>query len=58
MLVVKKLIVAKLDPQSFPALLGCYLAAALLVLGLLTALYPALKRIAPRLTNILVGGKI
>lgn len=58
MLVVKKLIVAKVDPQNFPALLGCYLAAALLVLGLLSALYPALKRISPRLTNILVGGKI
>jgi len=58
MLVVKKLIVAKVDPQSFPALLGCYLAAVLLVLGLLSALYPALKKIAPRLTNILIGGKI
>lgn len=58
MLVVKKLVVAKLDPQGFPALLGCYLAAALLVLGLLSALYPLLKKVAPRMTNVLVGGKI
>ena len=58
MLVVKKLIATRIDPQGFWALLGCYLAAALFVLGLLSALYPTLKRIAPRLTNILIGGKL
>lgn len=54
----KKLLGSALDPHSFAALLGTYLATALLTLGLLTGAYILLKKIFPRLTGVLVGGKL
>ena len=54
----KKLLVAAVEPQSFFALAGTYLATALLTLGLVTGIYWLLKKTAPRLTGVLVGGKI
>ena len=54
----KKLLVAAVEPQSFFTLAGSYLATALLTLGLVTGAYILLKKICPRLTGVLVGGKI
>ena len=54
----KKLLGKFLDPQSFFALTGTYLAVALLTLGTVTGLYILLKKTAPRVTGVLVGGKL
>ena len=56
-LALKKLLPQAIGPDSFPALLGCYLLTALLTLGLLSGLYAALKRFTPRAAAILVGGR-
>ena len=55
---LKKLLGKFLDPQSFFALTGTYLAVALLTLGIVTGLYILLKKTAPRVTGVLVGGKL
>lgn len=54
----KKIFEAVFRPESFLALTGTYLACALLVLALLSGIYMLLKAIAPRLTGVLVGGKV
>ena len=54
----KKLLGSALEPHSFFALTGTYLATALLTLALVTGVYILLKKTAPRLTGVLVGGKI
>lgn len=55
---LKKLFVYLIEPQSFISLTGTYLATALLVLALMTGLFIVLKEIAPRVTGVLVGGKL
>lgn len=54
----KKIFEAVFRPESFLALTGTYLACALLVLALLSGLYMLLKAVAPRVTGVLVGGKV
>jgi len=54
----KKLLGQAFDPHSFIALAGTYLAVALLTLGLVSGIYWLLKKTVPRLTGVLVGGKI
>ena len=54
----KKLLARFFDPQSFFALTGTYLAVALLTLGVATGFYLLLKKCFPRLTGVLVGGKL
>ena len=55
---LKKLLGQTLDPHSFLSLTGVYLAVALLTLALLTGLYYLGKHLAPRVTGVLVGGKL
>lgn len=55
---LKKMFGAVFQPESFLGLTGTYLATALLVLALVTGLYYLLKSTAPRVTGVLVGGKI
>ena len=57
-LVVKKVLPMWMAPNKFMALLLCYLAVALLTLGLLSGLYLIMKRLMPRVTGVLVGGKV
>ena len=53
----KKAFVQFLHPANDGVYLATYFASALLVLTVLTGLYFAMKKIVPKLTSILVGGK-
>ena len=55
---LKKGLTAALDPSSWWTLLGVYLAAALVTLAVLTGLFILMKKIMPRVTGVLVGGKL
>ena len=54
---VKKALIMFLQPQGTMALLGIYLASVIIVLGVLTAVYGGMRRIMPRVTGVIVGGK-
>ena len=57
-LVLKKLLGNGIDPHTTWGLLLTLLAVSLLTLGLVSALYFILKRLLPKLTGVLVGGKL
>ena len=54
---VKKFFFQTLHPESTLTQIGTYLLAPVLVLGLLTAFYWVMRKVIPRITSILVGGK-
>lgn len=54
----KKLFIARLQPLSFWSLTGVYLAVAVLTLALVTAVYCLMKKGLPKVTSVLVGGKL
>lgn len=54
----KKLLGAAFNPSGTLALIGAYLLTAILTLATVTGLYIVLKTIFPRVTGILVGGKL
>lgn len=54
----KKLFIAKLEPGTLWPLVGTYLAVALLTLCLVTAVYYVMKKLLPKVTGVLVGGKL
>ena len=54
----KKLLGAAFNPTGTLVLVGTYLLTAILTLATVTGLYIVLKTIFPRLTGILVGGKL
>ncbi len=54
----KKILGMLFAPQGFFGLTATWLATALLTLGTVTALYIVLKKYAPRVTGVLVGGKL
>ena len=54
---VKKGLVRLLHPGGTFALIGVYLASVVFVLGLLTALYYGMRKILPKVTSFIVGGK-
>lgn len=54
---LKKGLVMLLHPQGTLALLGVYLICIILVLGVLTLVYGLMRRIMPRITSFIVGGK-
>ena len=54
----KKLFVKIFDPSGFWSLMLVYVAVALITLALMTALFMILKKLLPRTTGVLVGGKL
>ena len=46
-----------LHPQGTLALVGVYLLSVVLVLGVLTLLYAGMRKMLPRVTGVIVGGK-
>lgn len=54
---VKKVLVQVLQPEGTLALLGVYLASVVIVLGILTGLYFGMRKVLPKITGIIVGGK-
>lgn len=54
----KKLFVKIFDPSGFWSLMLVYVAVALITLVLMTALFMILKKLLPRTTGVLVGGKL
>ena len=54
---VKKGLVMVLHPQGTLALVGVYLLSVVLVLGVLTLLYAGMRKMLPRVTGVIVGGK-
>lgn len=54
---VKKGLVMLLHPQGTLALVGIYLLSVILVLGVLTLVYGLMRRVMPRITSFIVGGK-
>ena len=54
---VKKGLVMVLHPQGTLALVGIYLLSVVLVLGVLTLLYAGMRKMLPRVTGVIVGGK-
>ena len=54
---VKKGLVMLLHPQGTLALVGIYLLSVVLVLGVLTLVYGLMRRVMPRITSFIVGGK-
>lgn len=54
---IKKWLFQALAPQSDAACIAVYLGAALTVLLLLSGLYVLLRKLLPRVTRVLVGGK-
>ena len=57
-IVLKKGLVAALDPSSVWSLTGVYLVVALATLAVLTGLYQLMKKLFPKVTGVLVGGKL
>ena len=55
---LKKVGVAVFQPDGFWTLLGVYLAVALIALAVLTGLFALMKKVLPKTTGILVGGKL
>ena len=54
---VKKGLIMLLHPQGTMALLGIYLGSVIIVLGALTLVYGGMRKIMPRVTGVIVGGK-
>ena len=54
---VKKGLIRLVQPGGTLALIGVYLASVIIVLGLLTALYFGMRKILPKVTSFIVGGK-
>ena len=54
---VKKWLVMLLHPQGTLALVGIYLLSVILVLGVLTLVYGGMRRVLPKITSFIVGGK-
>lgn len=54
---VKKGLCMLLHPQGALALLGVYLTSVVVVLGVLTVLYFGMRKVLPKITGIIVGGK-
>ena len=54
----KKLLEAAINPSGTLSLIGTYLLTAILPLALVTGVFIVLKTIFPRLTGVLVGGKL
>ena len=54
---VKKGLAMVLHPQGTLALVGGYLLSVVLVLGVLTLLYAGMRKMLPRVTGVIVGGK-
>ena len=55
---IKKLLGVVFDPSGTLALIGTYLLTAILTLGIVTGLFILLKKFFPRLTGVLIGGKL
>ena len=55
---LKKGLAVALDPATTWTLLGVYFATALVTLGVLTGLFLLMKKVFPRVTGVLVGGKL
>ena len=55
---LKKLFINLIEPYSFLSLTGTYAGTALLVLALMTGFFIVLKEMMPRVTGVLVGGKL
>lgn len=54
----KKLLGAAINPSGTLSLIGTYLLTAILTLAVVTGIFIVLKTIFPRLTGVLVGGKL
>jgi hypothetical protein len=57
-LVFKKVLVEQINPSTTWSLIFTLFAVSLLTLAFITGLYFALKKLLPRLTGVLVGGKL
>jgi len=55
---LKKLFIYLIDPQSFFTLVETYLATAGMVLAVMSGLFLILREFAPRVTGVIVGGKL
>lgn len=55
---LKKLFVYLIDPHSFLALTGTYLGTAGMVLAVMSGVFLLLREMAPRVTGVLIGGKL
>ncbi len=55
---LKKLFIYLIDPQTFFTLAETYLATAGMVLAVMSGLFLILREFAPRVTGVLVGGKL
>ena len=55
---LKKLFIARIEPMSFWTLTGSYFMVALITLLLVSGVYYLLKKLLPKPTSILVGGKL
>ena len=56
-IVLKKGLLAWLQPTGGWALAGIYMASALITIGVLSLIYVLLRKLAPRVTGVIVGGK-
>lgn len=54
---LKKALIRFVDPSGFGSLLLVYLADAVVTIGVVTLIYLVLKKLLPRVTGVLVGGK-
>ena len=54
---VKKGLVMFLHPQGTLALVGIFLLSVVLVLGVLTLVYGLMRKVLPKITSFIVGGK-
>lgn len=57
-IVLKKGLIATVNPASMWTLLGIYLTVALVTLVVLTGIFILMKKWLPRTTSVLVGGKL
>ncbi len=55
---LKKLFIYLIDPQSFFTLVETYLATAGMVLAVMSGIFLILREFAPRVTGVMVGGKL
>jgi fucose 4-O-acetylase-like acetyltransferase len=55
---LKKLFINLIDPQTFFTLVETYLATAGMVLAVMSGIFLMLREFAPRVTGVLVGGKL
>jgi fucose 4-O-acetylase-like acetyltransferase len=55
---LKKLFINLIDPQTFFTLVETYLATAGMVLAVMSGIFLILREFAPRVTGVMVGGKL